>query len=50
MRPPRYLGDGVYVEEDGLGRIRLYVSNGIVETEQIYLDVDIIEALSRWAG
>lgn len=42
----RYLGDGVYVEFDGFG-ITLTTSNGIVDTNTIYLEPEVWENLKR---
>lgn len=40
-----YLGDGVYAEQDPGGRIKLTSSNGIVDTNTIYLDDGVLRAL-----
>ncbi len=43
-----YLGDGVYVELDGEGRILLTTSNGIRTTNSIYLAHDVLDNLDTW--
>lgn len=42
-----YLGDGVYIEETARapGMLKLYTSNGIEETNVIWLEPEVIEAL-----
>ena len=44
-----YLGDGVYVEEEG-GMIKLTTEDGMRVTNCIYLEPDVWRALLRWAG
>jgi len=44
-----YLGDGVYAEEDYAQQIRLYTSNGIKVTNEIYLEPMILEQLVKFA-
>ena len=44
----RYLGDGVYVEVDVSGDIKLYTSNGYTITNEIILDTQIATALVKW--
>lgn len=43
----RYLGDGVYVEFDGHGII-LTTSNGIEDTNTVYLEPEVWENLQRF--
>jgi len=43
-KPKLYLGDGAYVEFTGYN-FRLYTSNGIEETNEIFLEVDHFVAL-----
>ena len=42
-----YLGDGVYVEIVER-MVRLTTENGIVVTNEIWLDVEIMDALELW--
>lgn len=42
--PKRYLGDGAYVEFVGC-QIRLYTSNGLFETNEVFLETDMIHNL-----
>jgi len=42
----QYLGDGAYYEFDGYG-VELTTSNGIVTTNTLYLEPDVIAALVR---
>ena len=46
---PHYLGDGVYIVNDGFHYI-LYTSNGIERTNTIYLDPQVIHALLAFLG
>jgi len=50
MRDPIYLGDGLYAEEDHPGRMRLYASNGITVTNEVFLDGDMLAQLNAWAA
>ncbi len=44
-----YLGDSVYVEEEGETRmIKLYTNNGFGPSNIIYLEPEVWEALVRW--
>lgn len=43
-----YLGDGVYADDSDGFQIRLTVENGISDTDQIYLDKHVIEALLKY--
>jgi hypothetical protein len=46
--PKRYLGDGVYVETDMIGRVKLTTEDGISVTNTIYLEEYVINALCRY--
>ena len=39
-----YLGDGAYAEYDGF-QMRIYTSNGVEETNEVFLGADELEAL-----
>lgn len=42
----QYVGDGVYVEQGAwAGQIRLFTSDGINETNEIYLEAQEMQAL-----
>ena len=43
----RYLGDGVYVDFDGY-HIVLTTCNGLSDTNKIYLDSQVTEALIKY--
>jgi len=43
-----YLGDGVYVELDEFGMIKLTTSDGINDTNTIYLEPDVFVSFERW--
>ena len=43
-----YLGDGVYVETDHHGGIILTTSNGLHDTNTIYLDDSVLPVLKEW--
>lgn len=43
-----YIGDGVYVEFDGRG-ITLKANNHLDPTDTIYLKLEVLEALIRFA-
>lgn len=45
---PRYLGDGVYVTTDR-GMVKLYTSDGLSETNVVYLEPEVLRAFLRWA-
>lgn len=48
-RPPIYLGDGAYVEQGSWpGEACVFTSNGIARTNQIFLDVAMIDKLHAW--
>lgn len=42
-----YLGDGLYAEFDGL-QIRLYASNGIETTNEVFMDSLVLPAFEEW--
>lgn len=42
-----YLGDGVFVEQDG-ERLLLSTSNGIVDTNKIYLEPEVLTELVEY--
>lgn len=47
---PRYLGDGAYVEPtDRPGYVaKVYTSNGIQETNVVWLEYEAAEQLAAW--
>lgn len=47
MREPRYLGDGLYVEDHG-HQFCLYASNGISRTNEVFLDASMLKSLNEW--
>lgn len=44
-----YLGDGVYVELEGTGTIKLVTSDGLRDTNTIYLEPEVYLQLVAWA-
>lgn len=42
-----YLADGVYVEL-AYGSVRLFTSNGVVETNKIFMDQETLSAFLSW--
>ena len=45
----RYLGDGVYVEVDEeRDMVKLTTSDGIRDTNTVYLEPEVVQALERW--
>lgn len=42
-----YLGDGVYIEYDG-HQIRLFASNGIFDTNQIFMEPAVLNSFLRY--
>lgn len=42
-----YLGDGLYAKYDGW-QIELYVSNGVSETNRVYLEPSVLQAFQAW--
>ena len=49
MKDPIYLGDGLYAEDSGYN-IRLYASNGVTATEEVFLDREMLKKLVDWAS
>jgi len=47
-QPSAYLGDGLYVEFDGF-QFRLYASNGIEVTNEVYLEPLVLKAFVEFA-
>lgn len=45
--PPTYLGDGAYAKIDR-GQICIYTSDGIDETNHVYLELPAFEKLKWW--
>lgn len=44
-----YLGDGAYVETgDWAGQVCVYTGDGIIRTNQVYLEIDMIDKLHAW--
>lgn len=48
MIPKDYLGDGVYAEVDGIGRIVLTTEDGISATNTIVLEPEVMTALLEY--
>ena len=46
--PKAYLGDAVYIEEDGYGGVILTTENGIEIQNTIYMEPFVIEAMLRY--
>lgn len=46
-RPAIYLGDGLYAEHQG-HQVRLYASNGITATDQVFLDREMLTKLMEY--
>lgn len=44
---PEYLGDGLYAEYDGW-QIRLFASNGIGTTNEVFLEPDVLRAFLKY--
>ena len=50
MRNPIYLGDGAYAETGHWpGQVRVYTSDGISSTNEVFLEIDMIDQLHAWA-
>lgn len=47
MNTKGYIGDGVYVEYDGLG-VWLLANNPHIPTDKIYLEPSVLKALNRF--
>ena len=45
-----YLGDGVYIECDGLGQVVLTTNDGINTTNIIYLEPEVVQAMIKWVS
>lgn len=43
-----YLGDGVFVQRDSLGRVILSTEDGMSITNQIYLEGEVLAAFDAW--
>jgi hypothetical protein len=43
-----YLGDGVYAEMDEFNSIILTTSNGIMDTNRIVLEPEVLDALNKY--
>lgn len=48
MKYREYLGDGLYADFDGY-QIMLVASNGIQDTDVVYLDPDVLKKFYRYA-
>lgn len=48
MKEPIYLGDGLYAEDQG-HQIRLYATNGMYSTNEVFLDGQMLSTLVDWA-
>lgn len=46
---PEYLGDGLYAEYDGW-QVRLYASNGVHATNQVFLEPGVLAAFQRYVA
>jgi len=44
-----YLGDGLYVEYDGF-QVRLFTSNGIAVTNEVYLEPRVLSEFLGWVA
>jgi hypothetical protein len=50
VRQPIYLGDGLYAEVGHWeGETRVYASNGVTQSNEVFLDADMIDKLHAWA-
>jgi hypothetical protein len=47
MVKPVYLGDGLYAEFDGF-QIELFASNGVMKTNRVFLEPNVLEAFERY--
>ena len=45
QRPARYLGDGVYIESWLGDDLKLFTSDGVTETNTIYLEPEVAQSL-----
>lgn len=48
LKPPTYLGDGLYAEDQGW-QIRLFAANGITVTNEVFLDREMLAVLNVYA-
>lgn len=48
-RGAAYLGDGVYARHNCANQIEIYTSNGITESDPIYLEPEVMQALHIFA-
>jgi hypothetical protein len=46
---PTYLGDGVYAEADQNGCISIYTSNGLTQSQHIWLEPEVLDSLNKYA-
>ncbi len=49
MNPDTYLGDGLYASFDGY-QIRLYSSNGIRATNEVYLEPEVLARFEAYVA
>jgi hypothetical protein len=49
MTIKQYLGDGAYVEWDG-NQFRLFTTNGVIETNEIFMEPFALDALNAFAA
>lgn len=47
MENQEYLGDGVYAEWDGYG-VWIYTSNGIENSDRIYIEQETLQSLNAF--
>lgn len=43
-----YLGDGVYIEQNDCGQVVLTTSDGLSNTNTIYLEPEVVRAMEEW--
>jgi len=43
-----YLGDGVYIEQNDFGQVVLTTSDGLSDTNTIYLEPEVVRAMEEW--
>ena len=43
-----YLGDGLFVQRDSLGRVILSTEDGMSVTNQVYLEPEVLAAFDAW--
>lgn len=44
----KYIGDGLYVSDDGY-QFRLFANNGIEDLDEVFLDTETFQAFLRFA-